>query len=83
MRNHLKCSHLQTHTLTQDSHKGMRSLFLIPVKPFLAKLVHLRVTQQIFSFWSGRSDNEGLEGESEFKSICDGILRRFCSSRTS
>lgn len=32
-------------SLTQDSHKWMTSLFLIPVKPFLAKLVHLRVTQ--------------------------------------
>ena len=32
-------------SLTQDSPNRMRSLFLIPVKPFLGKLVHLRVTQ--------------------------------------
>lgn len=34
-------SHLQNSSLTQDSHKGMRSLFPILMKPFLAKLVHL------------------------------------------
>lgn len=50
---HLKCSHLQNSSLTQDSHKVMRSLFLIPVKPFLAKLVHVSVKPQIFSFWAG------------------------------
>lgn len=32
-------------SLTQDSHKGMRSFFLIALKSFLAKLgVHLRIT---------------------------------------
>lgn len=83
MRTQLKCSHFQTHTLTQDSSKGMRPLFLVPVKPFLAKLVCLRIMQQIFSFWSGRSDSKKLEVESKLKCICNVILRRFCSSRTS
>lgn len=51
MITHLKCSHLQTHTGTQDSYKGVSSVFLTPVKPFLDKSVHWRVTQEVFSFW--------------------------------